>query len=66
MTSVKTILLVLGLFGLAAKISVQSGRHLHVAAATGDPFLTIFTVGTAAQNFLAVAVGSGHTRSSSS
>jgi hypothetical protein len=34
MTSVKTILLVLCLFSLAAKISVQGGRHLHVAAAT--------------------------------
>jgi len=34
MTSVKTILLVLSLFSLAAKISAQSGRHLHVAAAT--------------------------------
>jgi hypothetical protein len=34
MTSVKCILLVLCLFSLAAKISVQSGRHLHVAAAT--------------------------------
>jgi len=34
MKSVKYVLLVLCLFGLAAKISVQSGRHLHVAAAT--------------------------------
>jgi hypothetical protein len=34
MTSVKYVLLVLCLFSLAAKISAQSGRHLHVAAAT--------------------------------
>jgi hypothetical protein len=34
MTGIKTILLVLCLFSLAAKISAQSGRHLHVAAAT--------------------------------
>jgi hypothetical protein len=33
MTSVKYVLLVLSLFSLAAKISVQTGRHLHVAAA---------------------------------
>jgi hypothetical protein len=34
MTNVKYVLLVLCLFSLAAKISVQTGRHLHVVPAT--------------------------------
>jgi hypothetical protein len=52
MTSVKYVLFVLCLFSLAAKISAQTGRHLHAATTTVTRSQEIFAPGTSSQIFL--------------